>query len=160
MLKKRYSLVLVCCTIAVFSSCNKGVIYQKYNKIPDNTWDMNAPMEFDIPIEDTVNRYNVYVNIRNDDGYDFSNLYLFIDITAPNNATERDTMNCVLADNSGKWLGQGLGDIWDNKILFKFNTRFRKGNYKFKLTQAMRVDKLPEIMDVGIRIEQTLKNTN
>jgi len=160
MLKKWYSLFLLCCVIAVLCSCNKGVIYQKYNKIPDNTWDMNAPMEFNVPIEDTVNRYNVYVNIRNDDGYDFSNLYLFIDITAPNNATERDTMNCVLADNSGKWLGEGLGDIWDNKILFKFNTRFRKGNYKFKLTQAMRVDKLPEIMDVGIRIEQTPKNTN
>jgi gliding motility-associated lipoprotein GldH len=115
---------------------------------------MNSPVTYTVPIQDTVNPYNVFVNIRNSDGYDFSNLYLFIDITAPNNATERDTINCVLADNAGKWLGQGLGDIWDNKILFKYNTRFRKGDYKFKLTQAMRVDKLPEIMDVGLRIER------
>lgn len=120
---------------------------------------MNKPVTFTVPIEDTINHYNVYINIRNADDFDYGNLYLFIDITAPNNATERDTINCILADNNGKWLGQGLGDIWDNKILFKYNTRFRKGDYTFKLTQAMRVDKLPQIMDVGLRVEEMKKQT-
>jgi gliding motility-associated lipoprotein GldH len=160
MLKKLHFLGLLFCVVVALCSCNKGVIYQKYNTIPDNTWDMNSPLTFTVPITDTINQYNVYVNVRNADSYDFSNLYLFIDITAPNNATERDTMNCILADNSGKWLGEGLGDIWDNKILFKYNTRFRKGDYKFKITQAMRVNKLTEIMDVGLRVEQTPKQTN
>ncbi len=154
MLKRWHLFGILTCMVTILCSCNKGVIFQKYITIPDNTWDMNSPVTYTVPIQDTVNPYNVFVNIRNSDGYDFSNLYLFIDITAPNNATERDTINCVLADNAGKWLGQGLGDIWDNKILFKYNTRFRKGDYKFKLTQAMRVDKLPEIMDVGLRIER------
>jgi len=68
---------------------------------------------------------------------------------------ERDTMECILADPNGKWLGEGLGDIWDNKILFKQNVKFRKsGLYEFSLTQAMRVDSLPMIMDAGISIEK------
>ncbi|MGP8216959.1 MAG: gliding motility lipoprotein GldH [Bacteroidia bacterium] len=138
----------------IFCSCNKGVMYQKYISIPDNTWLANKPVTFTVSVDDTINYYNVFVNIRNADDYDFGNLYLFVDITAPNRVTERDTMNCILADNAGRWLGNGLGDIWDNKIWFKKNARFHKGEYKFTYTQAMRVDTLQQIMDVGLRIEK------
>ncbi|HSY76252.1 MAG TPA: gliding motility lipoprotein GldH [Bacteroidia bacterium] len=154
MCKNRPFFVLLCCITVVFCSCNKGVMYQKYVSIPDNTWVANKPITFTVPVDDTINYYNVYVNIRQANDYDFGNIYLFIDITAPGNHTERDTMNCVLADNSGRWLGQGLGDIWDNKLWFKRHTRFHKGEYKFTYTQAMRVDTLEQIMDVGLRVEK------
>ena len=39
----------------------------------------------------------------------------------------------------------------DDKSNFKFP---QTGNYTFMLEQAMRVDPLPQIMDVGIRIEK------
>lgn len=148
--------MVLCCGMAVFCSCNKGVMYQKYVTIPHNIWDAHKPVNFVVPVNDTINHYDVYVNIRNADSYDFSNLYLFIDVTSPAHITERDTMECILADNSGKWLGRGLGDIWDNKILFKRNVRFpRSGEYIFSYTQAMRIDSLPLIMDVGLRIEKS-----
>jgi gliding motility-associated lipoprotein GldH len=70
---------------------------------------------------------------------------------------ERDTVELTLADASGKWLGSGMGDIWDNRVLFKQSFRFpEKGTYQFALEQAMRVDPLPQVMDVGIRIEKVL----
>ena len=134
-------------------------MYKKYITIPDNTWDVKNPVTYTVTVKDTVNYYNVYVNIRNADGYTFSNLYLFIDIASPAHVTERDTLECQLADpNTGKWLGEGLGDIWDNRILFKRNVRFpRTGDYIFTYTQAMRIDKLPMIMDVGLSVEQIKK---
>ena len=61
----------------------------------------------------------------------------------------------ILADERGKWLGDGLGDIWDNRILFKQNFRFpQAGIYKFDLQQAMRIPILPQVMDAGVRIER------
>lgn len=157
MVKKTSYLVLIFCATVVFTACNKGVIFQKYVTIADNQWIASKPVTFTVPIEDTVTPYNIFVNIRQANDYDFSNIYLFIDITSPNNQTERDTMNCILADERGRWLGEGLGDIWDNKIWFKKNARFHKGEYKFSFTQAMRVDTLPQIMDVGLRIEKATK---
>jgi len=154
MYKKGSFFVLLSCVAAIFCSCNKGVIFQKYTSIPNNTWVANKPVTFTVPVDDTINPYNVFVNIRQANDYDFGNIYLFIDITAPNNQTEHDTINCILADNTGRWLGNGLGDIWDNKIWFKKNARFHKGEYKFTYTQAMRVDTLQQIMDVGLRIEK------
>ncbi len=118
---------------------------------------MNMPLQFDVAMNDTVGKYNIFINVRNSDNYEFNNLYLFIDITNPAKVIERDTMECILADPNGKWLGKGLGDIWDNKILFKHNVRFRKqGNYEFTITQAMRVDSLPMIMDAGVSIEKSV----
>jgi len=88
-------------------------------------------------------------------GYKLSNLFVFFTTRAPSGKMERDTVELTLADESGKWLGDGMGDIWDNRILFKNRFRFpEKGIYAFRLEQAMRYDILPQIMDVGIRIER------
>ncbi len=65
---------------------------------------MNKPLTFDVPVSDTINKYNIFVTIRNADKYDFSNLYLFIDINSPMKIVERDTMECILADPNGNWL--------------------------------------------------------
>src|SRR5579863_7042953 len=133
------TLLLGIFTVLMLSSCNHGVLYQKYITIPDNEWDMNKPVTFKVDIKDTVSNYNVYVNVRNADGYAYSNLYLFIDITTPMHTKVRDTLECILAAPSGKWLGEGLGDIWDNKIPFRRNTHFpRAGEYDVTFTQAMR----------------------
>jgi len=68
----------------------------------------------------------------------------------------------LLADEKGNWLGSGAGDLWDNSILFKKNTKFPlKGKYTFTFEQAMRygdqaaIDPLPFILDVGITIEKS-----
>jgi len=133
------------------------VLYQKYITIPDHTWTVKDTVSFNVPVsaEDTAAVYDVSINVRNSDNYDFSNLYLFIDVTNPAHQTERDTFEYPLATDAGKWLGRGLGDIWDNKCHFKLNKHLSKGEYKFTFQQAMRVDKLPGIMDVGLTIEKS-----
>lgn len=139
----------------LLSSCDSKRVYEQNVDIPENIWDKDKPVYFDVLITDTVSLHNVYINIRNASGYGYSNIYLFLDTKYPNNTISRDTIECILADPSGKWLGDGSGDIWDNQILFKKNVRFRQtGTYKFRYEQAMRMPKLPMIMDVGLRIEK------
>jgi gliding motility-associated lipoprotein GldH len=61
----------------------------------------------------------------------------------------------MLASKEGKWRGKGVGDIWDDQVLFKHGVRFpQKGEYRFEITHAMRMNPLPGIMDGGIRIEK------
>ena len=67
-------------------------------------------------------------------------------------------MELTLASPDGNWLGDGLGDIYDNRILFHRNVRFpQRGEYRFEIYQAMRLNPLPGIMDAGIRIEKAGK---
>ena len=46
-----------------------------------------------------------------------------------------------------------MGDLYDLKIPLKRQFRFSKaGTYKIQLVQAMDIDPLPEIVDVGFEL--------
>jgi len=148
-------LLILLFTALSLTSCDTGVIFEKNIKLDDNRWYQNNIIRLETEISDTISPVNIYINVRNAGGYQFSNLFVFLTTTLPDNRQSRDTIELVLADESGKWKGDGLGDIWDNRILFKKNFRFpQTGKYTFELEQAMRVDPLPQIMDAGIRIEK------
>ncbi|RLD40915.1 MAG: gliding motility lipoprotein GldH, partial [Bacteroidetes bacterium] len=92
-------------------------------------------------------------NIRNSTDYRYSNLYVFLITKFPNNNLTKDTIECILADREGRWLGKGWGAVKENTILLSERMRFPlKGKYEFMIQHAMRVDTLKGIRDVGIRI--------
>ena len=145
--------------LLLLSGCDPSRLFEENKKLENNEWDQNTPLIFQVPVLDTSIHYNVFVNVRNAGFYRFSNLYLFINTRFPGGQMQRDTLECILAASDGRWLGDGLGDIWDNRILFKEDVIFpQKGEYQFELIQAMRINPLPGIMDAGIRIEKSKNN--
>jgi gliding motility-associated lipoprotein GldH len=139
----------------LFIACSGNVVFEENVQIPSNTWKQNAPAEFIAEIKDTVTPCDVYINIRHTGKYAFSNLFLFLNTTVPEGQSYRDTLECALADENGRWYGSGLGDIWDYRVLLKRGVVFgKRGNYQFTLEQGMRIDPLIHVMDIGIRIER------
>ncbi len=151
--------IIILSCLALFAicmtSCDSNRIYQKYIKIDDYIWNSKDLAEFTFDIEDTVSIHNLYINIRHSGLYPFNNLWLFITSVSPEGYTSIDTVQCILADPSGKWLGDGSGDIWDSKILWKQLVRFpSRGTYSVTYKHGMRLDPLPGILDVGFRVER------
>lgn len=152
---KRLNVVFGWMFIFSLVGCDSSVVYEENIKIDKNAWSSEKPLVFQANIKDTAIGHNVYINLRNASHYPFSNIFIFMNTTLPNGQLDRDTLEIMLASKDGKWLGNGLGDIWDNRILFKRNVSFpMPGEYRFELIQAMRLDPLPGIMDGGIRIEK------
>ncbi len=146
---------LACLVSISLVSCDNSRFFEENKKIKDATWDTDNKLVFLVNVDDTLNGYDFYINLRQASTYPYSNIYFFVDTWFPNGKSARDTVECILADEKGNWLGKGLGDIKDNRILFKRGVRFPlKGNYVFVFQQAMRVEKLPSILDVGLRIEK------
>jgi gliding motility-associated lipoprotein GldH len=155
MVNFKHIILTIVSSIVLLTSCDTKRVFDENKDFPENIWDRNNKVSFNVTIADTVSPHNVYINVRNADGFPYSNLYLFIHSTFPNGEKYTDTLECVLADGNGKWLGSGMGDIYDNQIPFKHHVRFKvPGNYTFELEQGMRLEKLPLIMDVGIRLEK------
>ena len=146
-------------TILFFSafiiSCNSSRIYEKFLKIEDSVWKTDDIKTFDVTIADTGKLYQVFFNIRNSTKYEFSNLWVFITIEAPNGQIKADTFEIILANDLGEWKGSGLGNI--NSVeqqYFKHPVKFpQSGIYNFRVQQAMRREELKEITDIGLRIE-------
>lgn len=141
--------------VLFFSACDDNRIFEENKEIPDNTWSSSAALKFDVNIVNIEIPTNFYINVRNADGYPYNNLFLFIKTTFPSGKMSNDTLECVLADENGKWLGSGMGDIYDNQIPFKKNVLFPEpGKYTFEIQHGMRAENVPLIMDVGLRIEK------
>ena len=154
----KYYLIIIFLLSTLFISCDPNRVFEENKKLDDNNWNLNTTLAFSVPITDTVSYYNMYLNVRNASSYRFSNLFMFVNSHFPHGQLLRDTVECTLATPEGKWLGNGLGDIYDNQIMFRPHFKFpQSGVYKFELIQAMRINPLPGIMDAGIRIEKDKK---
>ena len=156
MLRNRNLFFLSLTLLAFFLvSCDSKRFYEENKSIENGVWLNTNSRVFTVNIADTLARYDLYLNVRNDGVYPYSNLYLFIHTTLPGGKTATDTVECQLADPDGKWRGSGLGSLKFNRFLFQRAMVFpRKGLYRFELEQAMRLKELKGIRDVGIRIEK------
>lgn len=140
-------------TIAL--SCDRNRFYDRSVSIPGNGWHKDSTALFNVDVKDTVGLYRVLINLRNNNDYLYNNFYLFLNSTLPNGDLARDTIELILADRTGKWLGRGFGRIKDNQVEVRYGLRFpQKGNYTFEIEQAMRDTILAGIVNVGIRIEK------
>ncbi|MFM1874372.1 MAG: hypothetical protein RL266_109 [Bacteroidota bacterium] len=131
------------------------VMFQETQKVPNKIWEVGNTFSFDVEVVDTMISYDFYIDLRNGSDYPYANIFMFVNTTFPSGKTARDTVECILADKTGRWLGTGLGDIMDNHILFKQNVRFpNSGTYRFEFEQGMRTENLQGVLDVGIAIEK------
>ncbi|MFT6210804.1 MAG: gliding motility-associated lipoprotein GldH [Bacteroidia bacterium] len=138
-------------------SCGQ-VLFQDSQTVPNKNWEIGNNIIFDVEVKDTMAGYDFYIDLRNEANYPYANIYMFVNTIFPSGKSAKDTVECILADRTGRWLGNGLGDVIDNHILFKENIRFpNKGTYSFAFEQGMRNEALPAIIDVGISIEKHTK---
>ncbi|MDZ4665149.1 MAG: gliding motility lipoprotein GldH [Bacteroidota bacterium] len=140
----------------LFTSCNKNVIYTEYRKFNENEWCANKKAVFDVEVKDNTSLNNISLMVRHADAYPYSNIFLFLETTYPDGKVEKDTLEVILANSKGEWMGSGAGDIFDFKVPIKKNVKFPLlGKYKFSFQQAMRTDPLPLVMDFGFEIEKS-----
>lgn len=141
--------------LTLLAACNQGAIFDTSKEIEGGVWKSSDIVKFSVPITDTLQPCNFYINVRNSTQYPFSNLFLFIKTFYPNGKISVDTVECYLADTEGKWLGNRSGSRVDNRIMFRKAFRFRMlGTYSFEFEQAMRTEELSGIENFGIRIEK------
>lgn len=156
-MKIKYHFIIFILTILAFSitSCDSNRIYENNQDIANHLWNKDSIFIFNVEITDTITPCNIYINNRITSQYPNNNLYLFITTYFPDKEKIRDTIECILADKTGKWYGKGFGDVWSYQIPYKKNVIFpHKGTYSFEIEQAMRTVNLPNVLDIGLRVEK------
>ena len=145
------------------SSCNDTIVFSEYRTTNDGKWDKNNTMEFSFSDMDTIQQHNLFINIRNDNDFPYSNLFLITELEYPNGKVERDTLEYEMAAPDGSWLGKNSGSISENKLWYKENIVLPfSGVYKVGVSHAMRkngsvegVVNLEGVTDVGFQIEKS-----
>jgi gliding motility-associated lipoprotein GldH len=148
--------ILFIFAVLLLSSCKNNVVFSKYVNFENNEWFAKNKVTFDVEMSDVNSLHDISVMVRHADAYPYSNLYLFLTTKYPDGKVTLDTLECILANQKGEWMGNGAGDIFDITIPLKQSTRFPlAGKYSFTFEQAMRTDPLPLIMDFGFEIKRS-----
>lgn len=165
-MRKNSCLLFLLSIALMFGSCDSNRIYDEFVSMPEGVFEAGKPVEFQFSITDSITTNNIYIQIRNNKDYAFSNLYLITEMQYPKGSIVVDTLQYEMADARGRFLGSGASDIKENVLCYyedctpkPFSTT---GDFKFRIRQAMRrngevtgIQKLEGITDVGLRIEKT-----
>ncbi|MCK9325761.1 MAG: gliding motility lipoprotein GldH [Bacteroidales bacterium] len=139
----------------LLAGCHQDVLYVENQPVPQGVWSQGHFLKFDVPVTDTQQLYTIYLQVRNDGRYEYSNLWLFITTSSPTGAVMQDTVECVLAAPDGRWLGRGSGGRFSLEIPYRYQVRFPyEGVYSFEIQHGMRTKELLHVADIGIRIQK------
>ena len=150
---------LLLLVVILFWSCDKKRVFDDYQSM-GSAWNKDSIVTFHLPELDSTKRYNLFVNLRANNAYQYNNLFLIVALELPNGFTKVDTLEYQMADLEGLLLGNGFSDIKESKLFYKENVRFRS-KYTVHIKQAVRengkipgVTALAGITEVGFRIEK------
>ncbi|MDA7558744.1 gliding motility lipoprotein GldH [Flavobacteriaceae bacterium] len=155
--------IIILCYLLLFVSCDSHQVFDEYKSVKGE-WHSKNIIEFVFAPKDTIESYNMFINIRNNNDYKFNNLFLIAEMNFPNGKSVTDTLEYKMAKPTGELLGNGFSDVKENKLWYKERIIFdESGFYEIKLQQAMRengnvdgVKTLNGITDIGLRIEKVI----
>ena len=158
-----FRLLFFLCVLSLVLSCSENLVVSQYESTNNGNWSKDQIIEFTFSEIDTIGAHHIFFNIRNDESYPYSNLFLISELNFPNGETIRDTLEYEMAQPDGQWLGKGYGSVKENKLWYKENIVFPvKGVYTLLVSHAMRkngevdgVVDLQGITDVGFEIERS-----
>jgi gliding motility-associated lipoprotein GldH len=140
-----------------YIGCMPAPYYQKEEYIPQNSWAYSYKPSFSFDITDTNAAYLPYFLIRHTQAYPYCNIWVLLNIKTPGDPViKQQRIDVTLTESSGKWLGRGMGEIYEQRLPVSFDSiRFNKvGTYTITMEQNMRINPLPEVMNVGLRIDK------
>lgn len=146
--------ISACIFILTLVSCNTSDSYSEFRDIPSKGWNRYDTLVYSAKVSESK-AYTISLDTRNKANYPYQNLWLFVSCHQDSSIVFSDTIQVVLADKMGNWLGAGWGSLYEYSTNYKKSFHFPKSNKPFiiKVVQGMRDYDLQGMESVGIRIE-------
>ena len=145
--------------LAILWGCDSKRVFEDNVEFRDRAWKIAEPVQFQFKIVDASKKYTLLMNIRNSLDYPYARIFVNYDLLGRDSSSLSKKMvaEYLFDQKTGKPFGtSGIGDIYDHQFPIIKNYSFEKaGTYKVKLNQFMRMDTIPGILAVGIRVEKT-----
>ena len=145
-------------SLLLFASCNTNV-NSSYNIFEEDSWHADSIITLRHGIVDSVTKHNLHLKVRHNTDFEYQNIFLFVSFKE-----KRDTIEVLLSEKSGKWLGRGFGDIKEVDYCFAKNiTLNSKKSSSITVEQAMRygdepaITSLKGIIALGINVKKSEK---
>ena len=154
-MKHWFKLFLVINIAISFVACQTIDLYEQVTTYPEHQWASKQINQYQFNIADTNALYNMYFVIRHHNAYHYKNIWLQVNTQAAGDSLQKQTININLADDMNGWMGSGMDDIYDHRVLINAKPmKLPFGAFKISTQQIMREDPLQNILTTGIRVEK------
>ena len=142
--------------LLIIISCNEKK--KDYYTFPNQKWNTDSIIVFDIENFDTINVSKIQLSIRHTTSYSYQNLILFLHHYNKGIKIYTNTLNIDLSMDNGSWIGNGKSDIRELIFTNDKSRIFKSGIHTIKLELAMRennnieISELNHISDISVHI--------
>jgi len=145
---------LIVAALSVILSCSDRKVFDKFQTVSNSSWNKADEYFFKFNIDDNAVGYDLSVQLRNSNLYPYQNIWLLCS-QLKGDAIETDTIQYFLADDFGRWTGNGVS-IFQSLIPMRSNYFFPDtGMYSINIRHGMRDEILYGVEDVGLLITKT-----
>ena len=148
MLNTRTGILIAIAVFLLSSACTGWNEAGEYHPVDVSGWEYGDTLRFNIESADSVMHGDLAVVVRHTASYPYSNIWLEINYPQADSIVS-DSINIVLADDYGNWLGRGAGLSFQ-----RVDTVLRDITITTPATVSvrhiMRVDKLSDIEQLGV----------
>ena len=113
--------------VLLLFSCDDQRVFEKNDDFDSRYWLVNEKPEFEFEIQDSLQSYNLYCNVRNSLDYPYARIFITYYLQdSTGSILSKDMVGQMLFDEkTGEPFGEsGLGDLYDHRILLKKSHRF------------------------------------
>jgi gliding motility-associated lipoprotein GldH len=155
-MKRQYrTFALLPLLFLLLQGCDKQVYFTDERDVDETGWNMADAAVFDVDVDDTLQVFDFFIDVRNSVHFQKANVFFFINTTFPDGSVAYDTLECPLADVEGHWYGRRTGRYVDSRFVFRRHVIFpRTGLYRFEILHGMRDTNVVGLKSVGLRIER------
>jgi len=138
--------------------CSNDILYSDYKDFSEG-WKSTDSVTFHFK-EIPNSKGNIFINLRNDNNYLYSNIFLITSLVKDGVEIRKDTLEYSMTDKTGNFLGNGFGSVKESLLYWREDYSFSSvSNYSVVLNHAMRkngnqfgMKVLPGITSIGISI--------
>lgn len=140
-------------------SCSESYVLEESFEIPKQTWNYQDSMLIKVPVTDTKQRYNLYLDVEHSTEFAYQNLYVRINTAFPSGERVADKVSLELADDTGQWHGKCNSQDCTLRIVLQENIYFKEaGEHQISIEQYMRQDALEGVNGLSFKLSKAEKS--
>lgn len=151
--------ILLCCLMLLLAavSCGSGGgasdRFSRFEALPENGWAYGDSVTFSTSGLDSVGYGKISVALRHNDRFLYQNLWLEVSYNDVNGCRVCDSVNIVLADSHGRWVGKGIGSDYQCEVELP-RQAFIPDSALISVRHIMRVDTLRGVDYIGVTVNE------
>lgn len=145
-------LFILLALVVISQACTSDHVFQEFESIPKSSWKYTDTINFYPEIKDIHKKYDIYIAVRYDKSYEFSNMWLKV-----YGLGEQDfeRIDVPLFKKDGSPYGKGLLSNYTVQAGYLKAYTFKKsGKNKVQFVQNMRKNPINGILDIGLIVKE------